>query len=396
MVAVCFWEFTQKVKSKSFLFSIVFMPTIIVGFTLLPTYLATHEQDKPLAIAVADEMNLTEALRKKLRENKTAVNLLPLEMTSTDSVMINGIRLVRDGMVDGFMVLDETVLASKSVSYFSKESVNSPAFRYLDNTLHELLIEREFKKRNWNSVDVNELVNGFHIKAVVLDSNPADETEKYITGIIVVMMLFFSISNSSGSFLRGLSEEKNNRVIEILISSAAPRELMTGKILGLGLVGLLQLGIWIGAGIVFGGNNVFSLFTPSMVFCFVVYFGLGYLLFASIFAIVGSVLSSEHDIQPVQSILSILGILPVAFAILVLQNPDSLIVNIGSYVPLLTPTLMILRMVISTPPMIHIVGTMIVLLVSLIIALRAASKVFEVALLMYGKKLTFSEVWKWI
>jgi ABC-2 type transport system permease protein len=133
-----------------------------------------------------------------------------------------------------------------------------------------------------------------------------------------------------------------------------------------------------------------------MIFYFIVYFGLGYLLFASIFAIVGSVLSSEHDIQPVQSILSILGILPVAFAILVLQDPDSLLVNIGSYIPLLTPTLMILRMVISQPPMIHIVGTMIVLLISLIIALRTASKIFEVALLMHGKKLTFSEAFKWI
>jgi ABC-2 type transport system permease protein len=229
-----------------------------------------------------------------------------------------------------------------------------------------------------------------------LNSGEPDEMERYITGIIVVMMLFFSIFNSSGSFLRGLSEEKNNRVIEILISSISSRELMAGKILGLGFVGLVQMTVWVVAGILFGGQSVLSVLSPSLILYFTIYYTLGYLLFAAIFSIIGSLLSSEHDIQPVQGILSTLGILPVAFAILVLQNPESLLVSVLSYVPLLTPTMMILRLVIAQPPVIHIIGTMTVLLIALSVALYWSSRILELALLMHGKKLRMSEVWKWI
>ncbi len=395
MVTIFLWEFTQRVKSKSFLFSVVFMPTVIIGFTLLPAYFATHEQDKPLSLAVADKINLTGALHQKIIENNIPVTLLPLEMTNTDSVMKTGLQLARQGIVDGFMVLDETVFTGKSVSCFTKGSENNPLLLRVGSMLNELLTERELEKMNLSTMNVKDLINGFHLKTLPLDPNESDETEKYITGIIVVMMLFFSVLNSSGSFLRGLSEEKNNRVMEILISSALPRELMTGKILGLGCVGLLQMAIWFSAGAMFGGKAAFNILSPALLMYFAVYFVLGFLLFASIFAVIGSVLSSEQDIQPIQGILSMVGILPVAFAVLVLQNPDSLLVNVLSYVPVLTPTLMILRIVISDTPGVHIIGTMAVLTVSLLFALRTASRIFEVAILMHGKKLTFSEVLKW-
>ena len=106
-------------------------------------------------------------------------------------------------------------------------------------------------------------------------------------------------------------------------------------------------------------------------------------------------LSSERDIQPVQSVLSTIGILPIALAILVLQDPDSMLVAVLSYIPLLTPTLMILRLVISDPSLIQVISTMMVLFLSLFLTLRLASKIFHVALLMHGKKPTFHEVLKW-
>jgi ABC-2 type transport system permease protein len=309
--------------------------------------------------------------------------------------MLAGSQLVQKGVVDGFLLFDEASMDKRNILYYVKGTGNMTAFRTLENVISAIIMEHHAKKLNITAEHIRSIMKETRIKMIRIGSEDTEMIEKYLAGIILVMMLFFAIFNSGGSFMRGISEEKNNRVIEILISSVTPGELMTGKILGLGCVGLTQIFIWGLLGAVFGGHAL-NFLSPFLLVCFAVYFIFGFLMYAGVFSVVGSVLSSEQDIQPVQAVLSMIGILPVALAILVLQDPDSLLVAVLSYVPLLTPTLMILRMVISMPSIIQIVSTMTVLFFSLIVTLHLASKIFHVALLMHGKKPSYREIMKWI
>ena len=402
MLTVFVWEFLQKIRSKGFIFSMIFMPAVIIGFTLIPTYLADREPKRTLTIAVADETGLAaRELEFKLssafmqNEGANSISIIPVLFTTYDSTVLAGSQLVQKGIVDGFLFFDATALDKQNIPYYVKGSENLIAFRTLENAVNAMVMELNVKKLDLTAEQIRDVTQTARLKMIRIGSEETEMIEKYLAGIILVMMLFFAIFNSGGSFMRGISEEKNNRVIEILISSVTPGELMTGKILGLGSVGLTQILIWGLLGMLLGGNAL-DFLSPFLLICFTIYFILGFLMYAGLFSVVGSVLSSEQDIQPVQAVLSMIGILPVALAILVLQDPDSLLVAVLSYVPLLTPTLMILRMVISAPSVIQIVSTMAVLFFSLIVTLRLASKIFHVALLMHGKKPSFREIMKWV
>lgn len=402
MLTVFAWEYLQKIRSKGFIFSMIFMPSVIIGFTLIPTYLADKESERTLTVAVADETGFAaHELELKLSTvfsqnvGVISISIIPVDFTTYDSTILAGSQLVQKGIVDGFLLFDEASADKRNIPYYVKGTGNMAEFRALENAVADLITERHAKKLLLTAEQIQSVTQRSQIKMIQVGSEETEMIKKYLAGIILVMMLFFAIFNSGGSFMRGISEEKNNRVIEILISSVTPGELMTGKILGLGCVGLSQIFIWGLLGVIFGGHSL-NFLSPFLLLCFTVYFIFGFLMYAGIFSIVGSVLSSEQDVQPVQAVLSMIGILPVALAVLVLQDPDSLLVTILSYIPLLTPTLMILRMVISMPSIIQIVSTMTVLFISLIVTLYLAGKIFQVALLMHGKKPSYREIMKWV
>lgn len=401
MLTVFAWEFTQKVRSKGFIFSMIFMPAVIIGFTLIPTYLADNGSDRLWTIAVADETGLVaEELSIKLSEQfgrlgeANSITVIPVITSNPDSGLMLGRQLAEKGIVDGYVTLDERSVLDKDVRVFVNSGSYMGKFPVLESAIQKLIMEHHAVKLGLKTEQIRNIAEASRIRIIQINSGDEEMIQKYLTGIILVMMLFFAIFNSGGSFMRGISEEKNNRVIEILVSSVSPKELMTGKILGLGSVGLLQIVVWGLLGSVFGGSSL-GFLSPLFLVYFIIYFIFGFLLFAGIFAAIGSVLSSEQDIQPVQAVLSVIGILPVALAILVLQDPDSLLVSILSYIPLLTPTLMILRLVISSPTIFEVIGTTLILLLSLILTLRLAGKIFNIALLMHGKKPGFREVFKW-
>lgn len=401
MLTVFSWEFIQKIKSKGFIFSMIFMPIVIIGFTLIPTYLADRGVERVLTVAVADHGFAAQAIEAKLASTfadseKNQIHIVPINLSNYDSLLLAGTQLVQEGVVDGFLLLDSIALNSNNIPYYIKGTGNLASYRALENIVNTVIMEHHAKKMNLSNDQIQRLSQTTRIKMIQVGSQEETEIiQKYLAGIILVMMLFFAIFNSGGSFMRGITEEKNNRVIEILISSVSPGELMTGKILGLGCVGLTQIFTWGLLGALFGGSAL-NFLSPFFLACFILYFIMGFLMYAGLFSVVGSVLPSEHDIQPVQAVLSLIGILPVALAVLVLQDPDSWLVTLFSYVPLLTPTLMILRMVISQPPFIQIVSTMIVLFFSLIATLHFARKVFHIALLMRGKKPSYREIMKWV
>jgi len=218
----------------------------------------------------------------------------------------------------------------------------------------------------------------------------------YFLAIFLVMTIFVS----SGYLLQGVAEEKESRVIEIIVSSVRPVELMTGKIAGLGALGLTQILVWVASTAGFSGGAVALLAVagsasiPARVLILgVVYYLLGYTLYAILMAGVGALGTTMQESQQLAGIFSFFAAVPYMISGFLFTNPNMLIARVLSFFPLTAPTMMMMRLPLAEVGWVDVVGSIVVLLVSIPAALWVGVKLFQVGLLAYGKRPTMKEIW---
>lgn len=225
----------------------------------------------------------------------------------------------------------------------------------------------------------------------------ADMMVAYFFGILLIMAVF----TASGYLLQGVAEEKDSRVVEIVMSSVSPFELLTGKVLGLGALGLLQVVIWLVAGYALSGGaqgmlGVSFSFTarPEVMVLSLVYFVLGFGIFAALMGAASALGTTQQESQKSASIFSMIAAVPLFLASGLMQNPNSTLFRVLSWFPLTAPTTMLMRLPMTTVPTIDIVGSIVLTAAALPLALWLAGEVFRMGLLMYGKRLTLPEIWR--
>jgi ABC-2 type transport system permease protein len=204
----------------------------------------------------------------------------------------------------------------------------------------------------------------------------------FITGMLLIITIF----SASGYLLRGVAEEKETRVIEIILSSLSPRELLTGKIIGLGCVGLLQITIWISIGTMGSIYVLPVVIKPLVLLLAFVYFILGFLLFASIMAGVGAISGSMQESQQLVGIFTFIAIAPMMFMQVLITKPNGAISTFLSLFPLTSPVAMMSRIAVSDVPVYQIAASILILIVSVYFVIILSSRLFRVGLLMYGKR----------
>ena len=219
----------------------------------------------------------------------------------------------------------------------------------------------------------------------------------YFLSIFLVMTIFVS----SGYLLRSVSEEKTSRVIEVVISSVTARELLAGKVLGLGTLGLTQVVVWLGSGLALSGGAVgllgvsVPLFARPEVFVLgLVYYITGFLVYAVLMGSVGALGTTVQESQQLAGIFSMLAAVPLMLSGFTFSNPNMPLLRFLSWFPLTAPTTMMLRIPLVEVPTVDIVGSIVNLIVTIPIILWAGAKVFRMGLLMYGKRPTLAQVWR--
>jgi len=217
----------------------------------------------------------------------------------------------------------------------------------------------------------------------------------YFLGILLVMTIFVS----SGYLLQGVATEKTSRVMEILLSSVTARELLAGKVLGLGALGLTQIVIWLLSSVALSGGAVGLLgiaipmvVRPEVLVLGVVYYVLGFLVYAVLMGGVGALGTTQHESQQLAGIFSIMAAIPLMMGGFMFSNPNMTFVRVLSWFPLTAPTMMLLRLPMTEVPAVDIVGSIVVLIITIPVILWAGSKVFRMGLLMYGKRPSLRQV----
>ncbi len=219
----------------------------------------------------------------------------------------------------------------------------------------------------------------------------------YFLGVLLVVTIF----TSSGYLLRGISEEKTSRVIEIVLSSVTARELLAGKVVGLGAVGLTQVFVWLASVVGLSGGAVGLLglaipllARPEVFVLSLVYYLLGFVIYAVLMGAAGSLGTTMQESQQLGGIFSLLAAIPLFIVGFVFSNPNMTLARVLSWFPLTAPTMMLLRLPMAEVPVIDIIVSIGAIILAVPVVLWAGAKVFRMGLLMYGKRPTLKQVWR--
>jgi ABC-2 type transport system permease protein len=233
------------------------------------------------------------------------------------------------------------------------------------------------------------------------DSNPVSMVLGFVVPYMLSIFLIITIFVSSSYLLRSVSEEKTTRVIEIVLSSVTAQELLAGKVIGLGALGLTQVLVWLVSAVVLSGGAVGLLGVaipllgrPEVFFLAIVYYVLGFLIYAVLMGSVGALGSDMQESQQLAGIFSALAAVPMMLTAAVFTNPNSTLVRAVSWFPLTAPTMMMMRLPMSEVPVLDIVASIGIMLLSIPLILWLGAKLFRLGLLMYGKRPSLREIFR--
>jgi ABC-2 type transport system permease protein len=309
--------------------------------------------------------------------------------------------LLMKQVINAYLVIPEDIYEEGYIEYHALNPGNLLESERIEKVINQVIIPSRLTNANINTDQITQFLEPVQLKKFQLYSKGPKEWNFYIEfygSVIGVVLLFMAIFTSGGFLFTSVLREKTNRVIEILLSYANSQQIMAGKILGLGFLGLMQVLIWLVIAAIFVSFDLFGaaaikFLSMGNALYFLLYFSLGYMLYASIFITIGSVFSSEQEAQQVNLILRTIAIIPVLLVLFFLKEPDSVTIKYLSYFPLLTPYLMIMKISQYTPSLtLDVYITCGILIVSIIIMVFVAAKIFRLGILMYGKKLTLKQI----
>ncbi len=396
-------EFLKTIKRKEFLLMTFIFPLFLTAITIFPTILAGMIPAEDQNIGYVD-MTGSFGFPESIRSEGLSAGSFAAETSIISFIMYGGASDARQalqaGQISSYLVIPEDFLEAGTIELYTFEK-GSPVPRIeLSAELSDIVITSLLKDRVDESV-LNRVKDPVNIKLYNIGES-GELSEQGIAEILAnlglpiltAFLLFFSIFSASGYLLRGVAEEKENRIIEVLLSSVTPSELLTGKILGLGAVGLLQIVFWLAVITVGSGYALPIKIEPMLLFLALIYFLLGFLFFASMMAGIGAVTSSLQESQQVAGIFTFAAVSPLIFMQLILTNPDSSLSVFLSLFPLTSPVAMLARMGATAVPAYQVLASIFILFVSVHGVILLSSRLFRAYLLMYGKRPGLTEILK--
>ena len=422
-------EFNAKVRNKSFIVMTFLSPLLFTAMAILVGYLANLNADEVTKVAIHDEARLLEPDFKDTEETQF-VDLSQLPLATAKEKAAESY----EGLIYVPKVTSPAELATK-VEYISNDS---PSMDFIGD-IEDVVNDKVFKYNLQQSQIDYDKIEAAKAKADIrLSKFSGEESLRWLNEIKIgigfafgyLIMMFIIIYGNM--VMRSVIEEKTNRIIEIIISSVKPFKLMMGKIIGTSMAGVLQFLIWaiLGTILFFVAVAVFDVnmgasatVTPemaeaagnasmnnlqayinelmnlpiaTMLVSFVIYFIGGFFLYSSIYASIGAAVDSETDSQ--QFLLPI--ILPLMLAVYVgfftvINDPHGTVATVFSMIPLTSPIVMLMRLPFGVPPW-QIILSMAILFATFFFVVWFASKIYRIGILMYGKKPTYKEIFRWL
>jgi ABC-2 type transport system permease protein len=418
-------EYLRRVKSKGFIIATVLAPVALLALLAVSVGVGVLTQESGArTVAIVDQ---TERLGAALAERLPDNYLASVATVPEDSLQAR----VRRGELDGYFVLPRGLLEGEGeASYYSEGGGGFSAQFRLQDAVGDVVRRARLEAAGASPdvLDAAEAPVGVRLVALTDEGEAEDATWLYAgLGYAMGFIIYIAMFVYGAMVMRGVIEEKTNRIVEIVASSARPFQLMMGKVLGIGAVGLTQFALWVLlvlVGMVVLGTVLAGMVDPTALagadaaavedlpidpsmltlanvpFDLIVYFLLfflgGYLLYGSLFAAVGSAVEQESDAQSLQLPIMIPVILPALFLPFIADNPDAPASVALSLVPFFSPILMVVRAAATEVPFWQMGLALVLLALAFIGTIWVASRIYRVGILMYGKKATFRDLARWV
>ncbi len=421
-------EFVRRVKSKSFILTTLLVPLALAGFIAVTALVSMNVADvaehDARTIAVVDETGFV--LDRLLSEEDAEHTLVP-----GDSATIR--EEVLAGRYDGYVTIPKGVLTGEeSASYFTVEGGGFGVSVSLQNRIRRAIRDQKMEDSNISPEVLDILDTHVAMRSVKLITEGGEAGEEAGStamfgglGVAMGMIMYLALLLYGQAIFLGVMEEKRTRVVEVLISSVRPFSLLMGKVLGIGAMGLMQLACWgfaLLALTTFGGTVVGMFLDPAMlgldaaasaeevlsasgvtlpsvqfsVFVwFVLYFLVGFLLYAGLFAAVGSMVEQAQDAQSLMLPVMLPIVLPIFFILPILESPNSSLAVVLSMIPFTAPVPMVIRLAVADLPFWEVLLSFTLLIAGALVTVWASSRIYRVGILMYGKKASLKDAIRW-
>lgn len=413
-------EYLQRIRTKGFWIGTVIFPVFAVAMTVLPSvFLMRSRTDHK--VVVIDE---TGRIAPQLSAERAKKNKLPRQMPLSKLSFIQEAaqpsrkaqedalnRRVLAKKIDAWIRITPEVLTGEPVLYHGRSTSNFMTQELLEDRLTEAVRRVRLSDAGFDPDKVGELSAQVPLRTIRVSkegSRAEGGAGGFIFAYILFFMLFLTLLIWGQQVMNGVLEEKSSRAVEVIISTLRPFELMMGKLGGICLVGLTQLGIWLATmvalstpGLVSGLGSVpddlkIPSLHPSAAVHFLFFFALGFFVYASFYAALGAAFNSLQEAQQVAGTLGLLFAIPAVVMPMVINAPSSTLATVMSLIPLFTPVLMPLRIVTEMPPAWQIAAGYALTAGFLVLMVWLCGRIYRIGILMYGKKPTIPELLRWV
>jgi len=425
-------EFLTRVKKRSFIITTLLVPLLMAALFVVPFYLQGIKDTEHKTVMVIDKSGLAE----QALENADDLTFVFAPVTSLDSVKQN---FKKEGLYAVLIVGQMNANAPVSLEMYSFKQPNLDVQRTVERNMKKVIETEKLKAYNIEGLDaiMADIKTDLSVKTFIWDESGKEKASNtgILMGIAYVLsiIIYFFIFMFGMLVMRGVIEEKASRIIEVIISSVKPFQLMMGKIIGVASVGLLQFIIWIvltigivvaAQGFIGGGDagnvmvndattqeavqqltkeaassDIMSLITNinflPIIISFLFFFLFGYLLYAALYAAIGSAVENEADTQQLSMPVTIPLIIGMFLMMHAFQYPDSSLSFWTSMIPFTSPMVMMARVPFGVPFW-EILLSLTILFLTFLVIVWFAGKIYRVGILMYGKKPSLKEMWKWM
>jgi len=411
-------EFLARVRSRWFLFSTLVVPVLFLGGIILPAVLVDRSTEDPKPIVVIDNAGngIADRLIDSLRANEIPAELLvdrarpttedAFDMDSLRSRIAAGNGSTEAEKAAAWLYLPGNLIEEGTAVLVEDRDTGPVLRRRIASSLQQVVTAARLERASVGRATIETALRPTSVSVEPLSAKDGPAGLRQALGFVFAMALYVMFIVYGQMIARGVLEEKTSDIVEILISSLRPWEMMLGKILGIGAVGLTQFLIWailmaaVSAPGMVSAMGMGDIGLPTvpiqLLVFFVVFFVLGFLLYGTLYAGIGAAFDTEQEAQNFQGVVTMLLIVPLVLMMQILNQPDGTLSVVLSLFPFFTPMLMFLRMTLTQVPPIQLAASVVLMVGAILACTWIVAKIYRVGILMHGSKPKFKELVRWV
>lgn len=408
-------DFTSRVKTGSYIITTILGVLVIVVLAFIPVaidWMESRFEPTDAHLLLMDKTNaVTESAEHVIAQYYQGVENISIA-ASTGSALADAVAQMDAENKTGVLAVEYDEEGNLVYTLHTRQSTNMNMNSTVQRIINQINLHYNASKMGLSHEDVMLLTQDpyLHVKTLEpvgdgeLEEGDEVVADSHIQSLILAYLLLFILYMAlilyGQMVAQGVAEEKSSRIMEIMVSVVKPMQLMIGKIIGIGTLGLVQFAIWIGTGAIVISMKNLGLSIGDIpigtLLWFALFFILGYLFYATIFAAAGALVSRVEEVQQVITILMMGLIAGFIIAYMSFMNPNSSLATVASMIPLLSPMVMFARVTLTNPPAVQIITSIALLILNIIVNTWIGAKIYRVGILMYGKRPSVKEVFRYL